>query len=123
MDTIVLGLSLFLAAACAALSVAQFAQVRALRREARAMADALSRLSPPVTLQRTSTARKLSEVRLFELRRTALRIEALQSAEAQRSRGMIQVLKTVRPGEEPPIDLGERNSGFWPTYPKPPERA
>ena len=123
MDTLVLGLSLFLAAACAALSVVQFAQVRALRRESRALADALSRLA--VRCRSIARPRRGGSPRggSSTLRRTAVKIAELPPAEAERSRAMIQVLRTVRPGEPPPEELLERPSGFWPTYPQPPERG
>jgi hypothetical protein len=123
MDTIVLGLSLFVASAGAALNLVQFAQVRALRRESRAMAEALSRLSAPGSLHRPSTSRRLSEARLFDPRRTSVKLAALPPAEAERSRAMIQVLQRIRPGDEPPEELLERHSGFWPTHPGPSDRA
>ncbi len=123
MDTLVLGLSLFLAAAGAALNLFQLAQVRALRRESRALGEALTRLSSPLSLHRASPARKLSEARFFDCRRTAVRITELPPAEAERSRAMIQVLRRIRPGELPPEELFERPSGFWPTHPGPSEQA
>jgi hypothetical protein len=123
MDTLVLGLSLFLAAACAALNLVQLAQVRALRRDSRAMGEALARLSSPLALHRASTARRLAEGRLFDGRRSAVKITELPPAEAERSRAMIQVLRRIRPDELPPEELLERPSGFWPTHPVPPEQA
>lgn len=125
MDTLVLGLSLFVAAAGAALNLVQLAQVRALRRESRAMADALARLSTPPSLHRAPLARRHSEPRLFDLRRTSVKLAELPPAEAERSRAMIQVLRKIRPGDEPPddVEMLERPSGFWPTHPAPPDRA
>ena len=123
MDTLVLGLSLFLAAACAALNLVQLAQVRALRRESRAMAEALSRLPSPFSLHRMASSRRLAEARLLDGRRSAVKIAELPPAEAERSRAMIQVLRRIRPDELPPEELLERPSGFWPTHPGPPERA
>ncbi len=118
MDTLVLGLTLFVAVSGAALSLVQLAQVRALRRESRAMAETLSHLSMPPALDRASSARRLSEAR-----RTAVRIAELPIAEAERSRSMIQLLRTIRPGEEPPEELLERPSGFWPTHQGPSDQA
>ena len=123
MDTLVLGLSLFLAAACAALNLVQLAQVRALRRESRALGEALARRSTPLSFHRASSARRLAEGRLFDVRKTAVKLAELPPAEAERSRAMIQVLRRIRPGEPPPEELLERPSGFWPTHPGPPERA
>jgi hypothetical protein len=123
MDTLVLGLSLFLAASGAALNLVQLAQVRALRRESRALGDALARLSPPYLHPRAPVSRRLSEARFFDLRRTVIKPAALPPAEAERSRAMIQVLRKISPGDEPPEELRERPSGFWPTHPGPEERA
>jgi hypothetical protein len=123
MNTLVLGLSLFFAAAGAALNLVQLSQVRAVRREARAMAEALSRLSSPHALHRAASARRLAEARFFDTRRTAVRIADLPTPEAERSRAMIQVLRTIRAGEEPPERLLERPSGFWPTHPGSPDQA
>ena len=123
MDTLVLGLSLFLAAAGAALNLVQLAQVRSLRRESRALAEALTRLSTPSSVHRAPLSRRLSEGRLLEPRRAVTRLAELPPAEAERSRAMIQVLRKIRPGDEPPEELLERPSGFWPAHPGPPERA
>ena len=123
MDTLVLGLSLFLAAACAALYLVQLAQVRALRRESRAMAEALARLPTPFSLHRMASSRRLSEARLEGGRRSAVKIAELPPAIARPRRAMIQVLRRIRPDELPPEELLERPSGFWPTHPGPPERA
>lgn len=125
MDTLVLGLSLFVAAAGAALNLVQLAQVGALRRESRAMAEALARLSTPLSLHRAQLTRRHSEPRFFDLRRTSVKLAELPPAEAERSRAMIQVLRKIRPGDEPPaeLELLERPSGFWPTHPAPPDRA
>lgn len=123
MDTLVLGLSLFLAAAGAALNLVQLAQVRALRRESRALAEALARLSAPQSDLRTSAVRRFAEGSLFDMRRTAVKLAELSPAEAERSRATIQVLRRIRPGEVPPEERMERPSGFWPTHPEPPERA
>jgi hypothetical protein len=123
MTTFVLGISLFLPAAGAALSLVQLAQVRALRRESRALAEALSRLASPLSIHRAESARRLAEARFYEARTTAVRIADLPTPESQRARGMIQVLRTIRADEEPPEELLERPSGFWPTHPGPSEQA
>lgn len=117
------GLSLVTVAFSAACMLVQIAQVRALRRESRAMAEALARLASPRSLHTSTTARRRSEARRLEARRTAMRIPEVPSTEAERSLAMIQALRAIRPDDENPDEPRERPSGFWPTHPGPSQHA
>ncbi len=123
MDTLVLGISLVIVAAGAAMNLVQLAHVRALRRESSAVAEALSRLASKASLHRAPTPRRYTEARSFEVRTTAVRLAPRPLSEADRSRAMMQVLRKIRPGDEPPEAARQLSSGFWGPPPSPPERV
>jgi hypothetical protein len=123
MSPLGLGLSLVAVAFSAVCTLVQIAQLRALRREARAMAEALARLASPQSLHTSTTARRRSEARRLEARRTTIRVPEVPSTEAERSVAMIQALRALRPDDENPDSARERPSGFWPTHPGPSQHA